>query len=158
MTVVFWLLVLAVVVNGILAGLSFDVAVVKLPTRKRIGAVAYANFARGNDIGNGLVVYPAIGVLAALLVFGTTIAALLAQVPRSAVIPLVLASAATIAHSGCTVKAAPIMLSLRSTPDDEELLAAKLDQFAFWHGIRAVFQLLAFVVLLWALIEVTSQP
>lgn len=158
MTVVFWLLVLAVVVNGILAGLSFDVAVVKLPTRKRIGAVAYANFARGNDIGNGLVVYPAIGVLAALLVFGTTIAALLAQVPRSAVIPLVLASAATIAHSGCTVKAAPIMLSLRSTPDDEELLAAKLDQFAFWHGIRAAFQLLAFVVLLWALIEVTSQP
>ena len=158
MTVVFWLLVLAVVVNGILAGLSFDVAVVKLPTRKRIGAVAYANFARGNDLGNGLVVYPAIGVLAALLVFGTTIAALLAQVPRSAVIPLVLASAATIAHSGCTVKAAPIMLSLRSTPDDEELLAAKLDQFAFWHGIRAAFQLLAFVVLLWALIEVTSQP
>jgi hypothetical protein len=158
LTVVFWLLVLAVVVNGILAGLSFDVAVVKLPTRKRIGAVAYANFARGNDIGNGLVVYPAIGVLAALLVFGTTIAALLAQVPRSAVIPLVLASAATIAHSGCTVKAAPIMLSLRSTPDDEELLAAKLDQFAFWHGIRAAFQLLAFVVLLWALIEVTSQP
>jgi len=50
------------------------------------------------------------------------------------------------------------MLSLRSTPDDEELLAAKLDQFAFWHGIRAAFQLLAFVVLLWALIEVTSQP
>ena len=158
MTAVFWLLVLAVVVNGILAGLSFDVAVVKLATRKRIGAVAYANFARGNDIGNGLVVYPAIGVLAALLVFGTTIAALLAQAPRSVVIPLVLASAATIAHSGCTVKAAPIMLSLRSTPDDEELLAAKLDQFAFWHGIRAAFQLLAFVVLLWALIEVTSQP
>jgi len=158
LTIVFWLLVLAVVVNGILAGLSFDVAVIKLPTRKRIGAVAYANFARGNDLGNGLVVYPAIGVLAALLVFGTTIAALLAQVPRSAVIPLVLASAATIAHSGCTVKAAPIMLSLRSTPDDEELLAAKLDQFAFWHGIRAAFQLLAFVVLLWALIEVTSQP
>ena len=158
MTIVFWLLVLAVVVNGILAGLSFDVAVIKLPTRKRIGAVAYANFARGNDIGNGLVVYPAIGVLAALLVFGTTIAALLAQAPRSEVIPLVLASAATIAHSGCTVKAAPIMLSLRSTPDDEELLAAKLDQFAFWHGIRAVFQLLAFVVLLWVLIEVTSQP
>ena len=158
MTIVFWLLVLAVVVNGILAGLSFDVAVIKLPTRKRIGAVAYANFARGKDIGNGLVVYPAIGVLAALLVFGTTIAALLAQAPRSEVIPLVLASAATIAHSGCTVKAAPIMLSLRSTPDDEELLAAKLDQFAFWHGIRAAFQLLAFVVLLWALIEVTSQP
>ena len=153
MTVVFWLLVLAVVVNGILAGLSFDVAVVKLPTRKRIGAIAYANFARGNDLGNGLLVYPAIGVLAALLVLGTTIAAFLAQAPQSALLPLVLASAATIAHSVCTVKAAPIMLSLRSTPDDEILLTAKLDRFAFWHGIRAAFQLLAFVLLMWALVE-----
>jgi len=153
LTAVFWLLVLAVVVNGILAGLSFDVAVVKLPTRKRIGVVAYANFARGNDLGNGLFVYPAIGVLAALLVFGTTIMASLAQAPRSVFLLLVLASAATIAHSVCTAKAAPIMLSLRSTPDDEKLLTAKLDRFAFWHNFRVAFQLLAFVMLLWALVE-----
>jgi hypothetical protein len=82
LTAVFWLLVLAVVANGILAGLSFDVAVVKLPTRKRIGAVAYANFVRGNDLGNGLIVYPAIGIVAALLVFVTTITAFLAGRPN----------------------------------------------------------------------------
>jgi len=93
LTVVLWLLVLAVVVNGMLAGLSFGVAVVKLPTRRRIGAVAYANFARGNDLGNGLVVYPAIGVLAALLALGATVTALLAKVPQSVLLPLVLASA-----------------------------------------------------------------
>ena len=158
MTAVFWILVLAVVVNGILAGLSFDVAVVKLPTRKRIGAVAYANFVRGNDLGNGLIVYPAIGIVAALLVFVTTITAFLARAPQSVLLLLVFASAATIAHSGCTVKAAPIMLSLRSAPDDEEILTAKLDRFAFWHGVRAVFQFLAFVVLLWALIGATAHP
>ena len=158
MTAVFWLLVLAVVVNGILAGLSFDVAVVKLPTRKRIGAVAYANFVRGNDLGNGLIVYPAIGIVAALLVFVTTITAFLARAPQSVLLLLVLASAATIAHSACTAKAAPIMLSLRSTPDDQEILTAKLDRFAFWHGVRAVFQFLAFVVLLWALIGATTHP
>jgi len=158
LTAVFWLLVLAVVVNGILAGLSFDVAVVKLPTRKRIGAVAYANFVRGNDLGNGLIVYPAIGIVAALLVFVTTITAFLARAPQSVLLCLVLVSAATIAHSACTVKAAPIMLSLRRPPDDEEILAAKLDRFAFWHGVRAVFQFLAFVVLLWALIGATAHP
>jgi hypothetical protein len=157
-TAVFWLLVVAVVVNGILAGLSFDVAVVKLPTRRRIGALAYANFARGNDLGNGLLVYPATGVFAAVLVFGTTITAFLAKAPQSVLLPLVLASAATIAHSACTLRAAPIMLSLRTTPDDENLLAATLDQFAFWHGIRARFQFLVFVVLVWALIEGTSHP
>jgi len=157
-TAAFWLLVLAVVVNGSLAGVSFDVAVVKLPTRRRIGAVAYANFARGNDLGNGLVVYPALGVLAAVLVFATTITAFLAQAPRSVLLFVVLACAATIAHSVSTVKAAPIMLSLRNTPDDENPLTTKLDQFAFWHGIRAGFQFLAFVVLVWTLIQATYHP
>lgn len=133
-------------------------AVVKLPTRKRIGAIAYANFARANDLGNGLVVYPAVGILAALLVLGTTITAFLSQSPQSVLVPLVLASTTTIAHSPCTVKAAPIMLSLRIAPEDEELLTAKLGRFAFWHGVRAVFQVLSFVVLLWALIEATSHP
>ena len=45
MNIVFWLLVLTVIENGFLAGASFDVALVKLPTRKRIGPVAYAQFA-----------------------------------------------------------------------------------------------------------------
>ena len=133
-------------------------AVVKLPTRRRIGAVAYANFARGNDLGNGLVVYPAIGVFAALLVLGTAITAFLAHAPQSALLPLVLASATTIAHSVCTARAAPIMLSLRNAPDEEELLTAKLDRFALWHGVRAAFQVLTFVVLLWALIEAITHP
>ena len=44
MNIVFWLLVLTVIENGFLAGASFDVALVKLPTRKRIGPVAYAQF------------------------------------------------------------------------------------------------------------------
>ena len=45
-------------VQGLAAGICFDTATVKLPTRHRIGAIAYANFARGNDLGNGLRVYP----------------------------------------------------------------------------------------------------
>jgi hypothetical protein len=40
--------------KGLLAGLSVKVALVKLPTRRRIGAVAYAAFARGSDLGNGV--------------------------------------------------------------------------------------------------------
>ena len=51
MNIVFWQMVLAVIENGFLAGVSFDVALVKLPTRRRIGPVAYAQFARGNDLG-----------------------------------------------------------------------------------------------------------
>jgi hypothetical protein len=152
-----WLLAVAVTVNGLLAGASFDVATVKLPTRKRIGAVAYANFARGNDLGNGLVIYPAAGILSALLVLGTTIASYLAGASPTVMVPLVFACAGTVVHSACTAKAAPIMLSLRGTPDDEAAIAAKLDRFAFWHGLRTVFQISTFVVLLWALVEASRQ-
>jgi len=142
-----------VAVNGLIAGASFDVAAVKLPTRKRIGAVAYANFARGNDLGNGLVVYPAAGISAALLVFGTTITTYFAGGSSAVKVPLLLACAGTVAHSVCTAKAAPIMLSLRRAPDDESVLTAKLDRFAFWHACRAVLQFATFTFLLWALVE-----
>ena len=62
MNLVIALLALATAVNGLLAGLNVDTALVKLPARQRIGVVAYATFARGNDLGNGLVVYPLLDV------------------------------------------------------------------------------------------------
>jgi len=156
-SVAFWVLAVAVVANGLIAGASFDVATVKLPTRRRIGSVAYANFARGNDLGNGLIVYPAAGILTALLVFGATITTYLANQSATVMVPLLLACVGTVAHSACTAKAAPIMLSLRRAPDDESVLTAKLDRFAFWHACRAVLQFATFTVLLWALVEFTRH-
>ncbi len=158
MSVAFWLLVVTVGFHGLLAGASFDVATVKLPTRRRIGSVAYANFARGNDLGNGLVVYPAAGIVAVLLVLATTIATYVTHPSPVVLVPLLLACAGTGAHSICTAKAAPIMLSLRRTPDEEAILRATLDRFAFWHALRATFQISTFVVLLWALVEAARQP
>lgn len=157
MSLAFWVLAVTVVANGLIAGASFDVATVKLPTRRRIGSVAYANFARGNDLGNGLIVYPAAGILTALLVFGATIATYFTNAPATVMVPLLLACVGTVAHSACTAKAAPIMLSLRRAPDDEAVLTAKLDRFAFWHACRAVLQFATFTVLLWALVEFTRQ-
>jgi hypothetical protein len=149
----FWVLAAAIIANGLIAGASFDVAAVKLPTRRRIGSVAYANFARANDLGNGLIVYPASGILAALLVFAATIATYFTNASATVMVPLLLACVGTVAHSACTAKAAPIMLSLRRAPDDQAVLTAKLDKFAFWHACRAVLQIATFMVLLWALVE-----
>ena len=151
-----WLLVLAVIDGGIIAGVSFDVALVKLPTRKRIGPVAYAQFARGNDLGNGKVVYPILGILTLLLVFVVTGVAWAGNQPATVMIPLFTATLFTVLHSVCTgVKAAPIMLSLAKTPDKPAILQQKLDSFTFWHGIRTVFQVAAFIALVWALAQTT---
>ena len=157
MNMIFWLVATGTVINGVIAGVSFDVAAVKLPTRKRIGVVAYANFARGNDMGNGIIVYPAVAILALLLTAGATLAAYFLQAPQSVLLPLFTACAGTVASFLCTAKAAPNMLSLRHAPDDEKLLSQKLDKFALWHGYRFAFQFLTFLATVWALVAI-SQP
>ena len=155
MNTVFWLILTSVVVHGIIAGVSFDVATVKLPTRKRIGVIAYAQFARGNDMGNGIIVYPTVGIAAVLLVAGTTLSAYFLHTPQTVMLPLLVACVGTVAHSLCTAGAAPNMLSLRGAPDDEAFLARKLNAFAKWHAYRAAFQFLTFVALVWALVAIS---
>jgi hypothetical protein len=143
---------LATAFNGLLAGLNVDTALVKLPTRRRIGVQAYATFARGNDLGNGRVVYPLLGVGAALLTIVATLLAFAEQAPTAVLLPLFLATVLSLLHTVATTRAAPVMLSLKTAPDVEAVLSAKLDRFARWHALRALFQVLAFFALLWALV------
>jgi hypothetical protein len=151
MSLVVFLIALATAINGLLAGLNTDTALVKLPARRRIGSVAYATFARGNDLGNGLVVYPLLGVGAALLTVLATALAYIMRSPIEVLLPLSIALLLSVLHSFATTRAAPVMLSIKDAPNDEALLASKLDRFARWHTVRATFQVLTFFVLLWAL-------
>jgi hypothetical protein len=152
MNLLLFLLVLATAMNGLLAGLNLDTALVKLPARQRIGPVAYATFARGNDLGNGLLVYPFLGIGAALLTVLATLFAFVLSASMEVLLPLSIASLLSLLHSFATTRAAPIMLSLKNTPDDEASLAVKLDRFARWHALRATFQVVTFFVLLWVVV------
>jgi hypothetical protein len=152
MSLVLFLIASASALNGLLSGLNIDTALVKLPARRRIGAVAYAAFARGNDLGNGLVVYPILGIGAALFTVLATVIAYLEHSPMGLLLLLSLASLLSILHTAATTRAAPVMLSLKDAPDDETILTTKLDRFARWHAVRAIFQVLTFFVLLWALV------
>src|SRR6202165_1939816 len=92
------LITLATAMNGLLAGLNVDTALVKLPARRRIGAVAYATFARGNDLGNRLVGYALLGISAVLLNVLATAVAYLERSPLEVVLPLSLASLLSLVH------------------------------------------------------------
>jgi hypothetical protein len=127
MSLLVFLIASVAAINGLLSGLNMDTALVKLPTRRRIGAVAYATFARGNDLGNGLVVYPLLGVSAALFTLLATVLAYVERSPMGVLVLLSLASLLSLLHTFATTRAAPVMLSLKETPDDEALLSAKLD-------------------------------
>jgi hypothetical protein len=56
MTIV--LATLAVLANGLLAGLSVDRSVVAMPAWRWVGVRGWAAFSRRADLGNGLVLYP----------------------------------------------------------------------------------------------------
>jgi hypothetical protein len=145
-------IVVATAFNGLLAGYSVDGALVKLPTRRRIGAVAYAAFARGNDLGNGIGVYPSTAISAALLTIAATIVAYVENAPATLLALLSVATVLSIGHFLATARAAPIMLRVGRTPDDEALLSRLLDRFARWHAVRATLQTLTFFVTLWAVV------
>lgn len=151
MALLIWLLIITVIVNGLLTGWSFDVALVKLPTRYRIGYGAYAQFARGNDLGNGLIVYPAIGAAATLLAIGTTEAEYIFNAPSALLLVLDISILLTLTHSACTAKAAPVTLSLKTSPDEESELKRRLNSFAFWRGFRTILPILTFISLVFAL-------
>ncbi len=106
----------------------------------------------GPHLGNGLVVYPVWAVSAALLTFIATIVAYVQQQPAGLLVPLTIASLTSIGHFLATSQAAPVMLSLRHTPDDEAILTAKLDKFERWSAVRTTLQVLTFFILIWALI------
>ncbi len=154
METITWFIFGVVILHGILAGSSFDVTLIKLPTRKRIGPVAYAHFARANDLGNGLIVYPILGISALVSVFGITIFAFITLQREIILNLLYTACGLTVAHSLCTVKAAPIMLGIKNATNNEASLRLKLKRFTFWHAWRAIFQLFTFIILLVVLINI----
>ena len=146
------LILVATVVTGLLAGASLDKAIVQLPARHRMGVVGFAAFSRANDLGNGLIVYPLLGISAALLTIVAALAAFWQSAPAVHVWPLYVSALLALLHSVTTARAAPNMLSLRQPTSDETILTETFNRFAKWHNLRAVLQLLNFVMLLWAVI------
>ena len=130
----------ALVADGLLAGLSLDKVIVQLPARRRIGAVAYAAYARSADLGNGVAYYAALGVGAAAL----TIAAFAAAAARgsSGTVTGLLAAAAALSvlHSIATGRAAPTMFKIGRAEDTQAALAPLLARFARWSAARAALQ------------------
>src|SRR5258708_34847686 len=152
------LLVAATVMSGLLAGGNVDRAFVAMPAWQHVGAPAWAAFSRQADLGNGLVLYPIEAIGGFLLILAATVSLHLDRAARGHV-ALPLYAAALLAAAGlvCTLKAAPIMLSI-SRSDEPAALQQALDGFHFWGNIRGLFQGLAFFATVWALAVKVSRP
>jgi hypothetical protein len=146
-----FLLAAATVLSGLLAGGNVDRAIVAMPAWEMVGAPAWAEFSRRADLVNGLVLYPLEAIGAFLLILATAVSLHVDRAAR-APITLPLGGAVVLAAGGllCTLKAAPLMLSVGHL-DDPASLRQAFDGFHFWGDIRGAAQVLAFLATVWAL-------
>ena len=143
-----FVLLLAILFSGALAGGNIDRALVAMPAWQQTGAVAWADFSRHADLGNGLILYPLEAIGGGLL---TLIAAIGFQLDKTAPRPVLVPAYLAVFLAACglvlTLKAAPIMLGIRGVSDPERLRQA-FDAFWYWGNIRAACQISAFLALL----------
>jgi hypothetical protein len=146
------LVIAATGLTGILAGASLDQSIKQLPARHSIGAIAYSNYSRASDLGNGIAWYAITGSGAALLAIMAAIVAFLQGVGSAQALPIYLAALLSILHTLVTTQAAPTNFSQRAHENDEATLGSIFDRFARWQMLRALLQVLTFGMLLWALV------
>jgi hypothetical protein len=146
---------IAVLLGGLLAGLSIDRSLVALPAWRHVGPEAWAAFSRHADLGHGLILYPLLGLGAPLFSIAAALSFALGDGPGGAAFPVYLAAVLSVAHVVATARAAPNMLVVRRT-GDPTALAAAFAGFERWQAIRAALQGFAFVANVWALIAVHS--
>jgi hypothetical protein len=149
---------LAALFNGILAS-GINRTLVDMPAWQRVGAPAWAQFSRWADLGQyGLVMYPLEGIGGAVLsILAAIIFALSRRTrTRSGAFPIYAAALLALGGMLATTQAAPTLLRTRHTSDPVALQQA-LNLFAFWGGVRAVFQSLAFAANLWSLVTVSRN-
>jgi hypothetical protein len=153
MGLTFILLVAATVFIGLLAGASLDQSVKQLPARHKIGLVAYSQYSRASDLGNGILFYSILGIGAAGLNIAAAIAAYLQDVTPDQRTLIYVGALFALLHSLATTQAAPTLFRQRKVrKDDEPSLASIFNKFTQWQNIRCVLQLLNFAVNLWAMI------
>ena len=139
------LLILAILISGLLAGGNIDRAFVAMPAWQHVGALAWAEFSRHADLGNGLILYPLESIGGALLTLAAAISFHFDRsAPRAAAVPLYAAVLLLAGGLLVTVQAAPIMLGIRDVREPATLQHA-FEGFWHWGNLRAACQVLAFL-------------
>jgi hypothetical protein len=150
------LLSTTIVINGILAGGSVIRSLVELPAWKRINLSGFYEYACAADLGRGLILYPSIGIAAAVLVVLVTIDGYVDGVNLTAMTFLWISLILAIAHTITTTRAAPNMLSLRKAANNYETIRVVFDRFKKWQDLRAALQFLNLLTLMIAMVSLVT--
>jgi hypothetical protein len=153
-----FLLTAAVMFSGFLAGGNLDRYIVQVPGFRHISVLTWAQYSRHADLGNGMVLYPLEAVAPFILfIVSVIIVARHRDLFKKTASPVY--TAALFAASGLffTIFAAPVMLGIRTMPNDPVLLQNAFDKFHFWGLIRAIVQILSFFAGIMAMYQVAND-
>jgi hypothetical protein len=104
------LLFLAFLLSSALAGTILNRIMVEFPARQKIGHVAYANYTRAADLGNGVWFYPVLAIGSLLLELATLAFWLFDALPLRLITPICAAVLFSAGVMVTTAVAAALML------------------------------------------------
>ena len=122
--------------------------------RRRIGVVAYSAYSRAADFHTGIPYYVPIIVGWVVVIPAAGVAGWMEGATGPRLLALLAMIAGLAAHFLVTAFfAAPILLSQRKIPGDDEIaLAAVFDRFERWHRVRTVIDVATLGATVWALV------
>jgi hypothetical protein len=152
-----WLVALTVLLTGLLAGATLDRGLVGYPAWRQVGVMAWAEYSRHADLGNGMFFYPVLAIGGVLTAIGAAISARLDRATtHTARVRIYLAAAIALAGLLVTFEAGPYMLRLRHVADPSSVRAAFAGFYA-WSAVRGALQVAAFPLSVWALVGVLRR-
>ena len=153
-----FLLAVASVLSGLLAGETVDRLLIGFPAWHYVDVLTWAEYSRHADLGNGKFVYPVEGIGSFLLLITSSVVLLRTKiVDRSFVVPVHLASVFAAIALILTFFAAPFMLGIKNT-NDPALLQDAFNGFYYWSIFRGIASVLSFFSCIWAMyIACTSK-
>src|SRR5436190_23246042 len=117
------LIVLGAILHLLLSGAAVVRLAVQFPAiGYRLNPVAFAHWSRAADLGNGLFLYPLLGIGGPLATWAALIVAEIAHAPGGVTLPLIAASVLAVLHVLTTTQAAPTMMRIGRSEDRAEVI------------------------------------
>ena len=154
-----FLIALACIITGLLAGSGVDRYIVQVPAWKQFGVTKWASYSRYAEFGNGLYLYP-FEVLGSFILLFTMSAIVLMDKTRYRNIAGTIHLATLFATIGLifTFFTFPVMMSVQTMPGDDMQIQNAFDKFHFWGMLRAAAHLLSFCTCVWIFVRKNNNP
>jgi len=145
-----FLMVMACIVTGWLAGVAIEKYLVRVPAWKKVDILLWAEYSRHAFFGSGFIIHQIEAGCSFILLLVSSIIVIRNRLNFVAW-QIYVATLLTISGIVFTFVTAPIMFSLPELGNDPVLLQNAFNKVYYWGSYRAVAQILSFCTCAWAM-------